>query len=262
LELGKVSGGKAISGVSSIDYLCVEQNVTEIEPWYQGIVKNQGLRELVSRMYIFHLAPGQDAFWARDAFRTCSDVELADAYDIPVLFYTPNDPQRTSQWHLTKIHAYDAWDIFRGDTTRTAIIGIVDTGIYYTHPDLASNMWINDQEDLNHNGIKDAGDINGEDDDAVEVLAVAFDLERLPDTKEGLDTIEQEKLWKLLLTRQELFQPRYLFCVLRILNRNRLLLLPPALLRLLQVEPEEVETILRGQRLDDLVWTEICNSCQ
>ncbi|HBC47003.1 MAG TPA: hypothetical protein DCZ43_08155 [candidate division Zixibacteria bacterium] len=166
LELGKVSGGKAISGVSSIDYLCVEQNVTEIEPWYQGIVKNQGLHELVSRMYIFHLAPGQDAFLARDAFRTCSDVELADAYDIPVLFYTPNDPQRTSQWHLTKIHAYDAWDIFRGDTTRTAIIGIVDTGIYYTHPDLASNMWINDQEDLNHNGIKDAGDINGEDDDA------------------------------------------------------------------------------------------------
>ena len=27
-------------------------------------------------------------------------------------------------------------------------------------------MWINDQEDLNHNGIKDAADINGVDDDA------------------------------------------------------------------------------------------------
>jgi serine protease len=180
LEIGKASGGKAISGVTSIDYLCLTQNVTQIEPWYPGIIKTPSLAELVNRMYIIHVAPGSDVINAREAFRGSPDIEYSDVYDIPELFYTPNDPQRTSQWHLTKIQAYQAWDLFRGDTTRVAVIGIVDTGVYYTHPDLAPNMWVNSAEDLNGNGIKDAGDINGVDDDGNGYIddVIGWDLAR------------------------------------------------------------------------------------
>ena len=165
LELNKVSGGKAISGVNSIDYLCGQQNITQIEPWYPGIVKTPIIAELVNRMYVFHVAPGADVLAARDAFRANSDIECADIYDIPEFTYFPNDPQRTQQWHLTRTQAYQAWDIFRGDTTRYGIVGIVDTGVYWHHPDLNGNMWVNPYEDIDGDGLWTNADINGVDDD-------------------------------------------------------------------------------------------------
>jgi serine protease len=165
LEINKIQAGKAIAGVTSIDYLCVQQNVTQIEHWYPGIIRNPILAELINRMYIFHLAPGTNVLTARDAFRTSPDIETADTYDIPKLCYFPNDPQRSLQWHLTKIQAYEAWDIFRGDTTRAGIVSIIDTGVYYRHPDLAGNIWINPYEDINGDGQFTNDDINGIDDD-------------------------------------------------------------------------------------------------
>jgi serine protease len=165
LEVNKARAGAAISGVNSIDYLCTQQNVTQIEPWYPGIIKHPDLAELVNRMYIFHVASGTNVIAARDAFRTSPDIECADLYDIPALCYVPNDPQHGVQWHLTNIQAYQAWDLFRGDTTRTAIVSIVDTGVYFRHLDLIGNIWINSEEDINHDGQFTSDDNNGIDDD-------------------------------------------------------------------------------------------------
>ncbi|MGV7226936.1 MAG: S8 family serine peptidase [Nitrosopumilus sp.] len=53
----------------------------------------------------------------------------------------PNDPNYSSQWHLTKIGADKAWDTTKGDS---APIAILDTGIDSTHEDLAAkiqNKW-------------------------------------------------------------------------------------------------------------------------
>ncbi len=157
--------GVAKTGIATLDYLCSAQQVTMIEPFYPTRVRNPIIRELVERMYIFHVAPGQDVTAACNAFGAAGEIQCADVYDVPHVFYTPNDPQRTSQWYLTRVHAYDAWDIIRGDTTRYSIIGIVDTGVYWTHPDLADNMWINVPEDINGNGTMDSGDYNSFDDD-------------------------------------------------------------------------------------------------
>lgn len=55
--------------------------------------------------------------------------------------YTPSDPNASNQSYLTKIKAYEAWDITRGDDDIT--IGIIDTGIALDHEDLAANLWIN-----------------------------------------------------------------------------------------------------------------------
>jgi len=67
----------------------------------------------------------------------------------------PNDPQFVSQWALQNtgqssdgfsagtpgadISAVPAWDISTGNATY--VVGIVDTGIDYTHPDLQANVW-------------------------------------------------------------------------------------------------------------------------
>jgi len=76
--------------------------------------------------------------------------------------YTPNDSDFATQWYLPVIEAQAAWDITRGDTS--VIIGIIDTGIDYTHPDLILNLWRNTAE-ISGNGIDD--DDNGFIDDTI-----------------------------------------------------------------------------------------------
>ncbi len=63
----------------------------------------------------------------------------------------PNDPLWPSQWDLTKIHADSAWNIELGK--HSVIVAVVDTGIDYTHEDLAGNYlptghdWVNHDSD-------------------------------------------------------------------------------------------------------------------
>jgi len=58
----------------------------------------------------------------------------------------PNDPDFSQQWSLLNtstpgadIGATNAWAISTGSATN--VVGVVDTGIDYTHPDLAANVW-------------------------------------------------------------------------------------------------------------------------
>lgn len=74
----------------------------------------------------------------------------------------PNDLRFGQQWNLPMIAAPAAWDIFVGSrATDSVIVAILDTGMAYTHPDLARNVWINPDEicgdgiDNDNNGIID-----------------------------------------------------------------------------------------------------------
>ncbi len=64
--------------------------------------------------------------------------------------FSPNDSAYASQWNLRIIQAPEAWEITTGDSA--VKVGIIDTGIDYTHPDLIPSLYINPQEDLNQNG--------------------------------------------------------------------------------------------------------------
>ncbi|MCX6853589.1 MAG: S8 family serine peptidase, partial [Verrucomicrobia bacterium] len=83
---------------------------------------------------------------------------------------TPNDPLYAGapgpQWHLPKIMAPRAWDVIREPKTpadaESTVVAVVDTGVDYTHPDLAPNMWTNPNE-IAGNGLDD--DANGKIDD-------------------------------------------------------------------------------------------------
>ncbi|MDE3058933.1 MAG: S8 family serine peptidase [Bacteroidota bacterium] len=85
-----------------------------------------------------------------------------------------NDPDYSKQYYLTQIKADAAWNTTTGDSS--VIIGIVDSGVDWKHPDLLPNIHINPKEDINGNGKFDnypstqtingvTGDNNGIDDD-------------------------------------------------------------------------------------------------
>ena len=64
--------------------------------------------------------------------------------------------------HLGVIRAPEVWDETDGTDVR---IGILDTGLYLEHPDLASQLWVNPAEDANGNGRFDPEDLDGTDAD-------------------------------------------------------------------------------------------------
>jgi subtilisin family serine protease len=90
-------------------------------------------------------------------------VEWAEPHYLYQLAYTPNDPNHASQYAISKIQSEAAWDINKGDSS--IIIAIDDTGVDWDHPDLAANIWVNDDPvngiDSDGNGYID--DINGWD---------------------------------------------------------------------------------------------------
>ncbi len=83
----------------------------------------------------------------------------------------PNDPQLPHQWQLHSadstsppalppidLDAKEAWDISTGGLTPagdTIVVAMIDSGLDYTHPDLADNLWINHAEIPNNNQDED-----------------------------------------------------------------------------------------------------------
>lgn len=90
----------------------------------------------------------------------------------------PNDPLFPKLWGLSNrgqnggtpfadIHAIAAWAMGTGSSD--TIVAIIDTGVDFTHPDLAPNMWTNPYE-IPGNGIDD--DHNGYKDDVYGINAI------------------------------------------------------------------------------------------
>jgi len=91
-------------------------------------------------------------------------VEFAEPRYRNSLCFTPNDPFYSQQYSLPLIHAPEAWDIVKCDSTM--LIADDDIGTDWTHPDLANAIYINKGEtgldadgfDKRSNGIDDDGD--------------------------------------------------------------------------------------------------------
>lgn len=65
-------------------------------------------------------------------------VEWAEEDSKAYALETPNDPQFSSQWGLSKIQAPGAWDASHGSANTS--IAILDTGIKANHPDLLGKI--------------------------------------------------------------------------------------------------------------------------
>jgi subtilisin family serine protease len=90
------------------------------------------------------------------------DVLYAEPNYIYRLATVPNDPEFDLTWGLSQatdkdIDAPAAWTRTRGSSN--VIVAVIDSGIAYSHPDLAGNMWLNDDPvdgvDNDANGLVD-----------------------------------------------------------------------------------------------------------
>lgn len=127
-----------------------------------------------SQVYLVETgSPDLDVFDARLAeFRLNAPMmKLVEPDYVVFALLMPNDPSFSSLWGLhntgqtggtgdADIDAPEAWEVARGSSA--VVVGVIDTGIDYTHPDLAANIWVNAGE-IPDNGIDDDG--NGYVDD-------------------------------------------------------------------------------------------------
>ena len=131
---------------------------------------------ILDNIYILGIPKDSDISAIVDDYSSCPDVVYAEPNYIGYLLEIPNDHNFSKQWSLhntgqtfwndtfgsldADIDAPEAWDIETG--SEDVIIAIIDTGVDYTHPDLADNIWINEDE-IPDNDIDD--DNNGYIDD-------------------------------------------------------------------------------------------------
>lgn len=103
----------------------------------------------------------------------------------------PNDPDFGLLWGLhntgqsggvagADISAAAAWDLTTG--SHDIVVGVVDTGVDYTHPDLAANMWVNPGE-IAGNNVDDDG--NGFVDDVHGMNAITGSGDPMDDNAHG-----------------------------------------------------------------------------
>lgn len=97
-----------------------------------------------------------------NSISTYPEIELVEKYPERNTCAIPNDTLYFEQFYMDILRVPEAWDSLT--LKRQILVGVVDTGVDYDHPDLAENIWINPGED----GIDEQGSdkrTNGIDDD-------------------------------------------------------------------------------------------------
>jgi subtilisin family serine protease len=90
------------------------------------------IRQLAARPDVLYAEPNYLLFSTRQP----NDLRFPDLWNLLNIGQTVGGTPGTPG---ADIHATDAWDTAIG--ARTVLVGVVDTGVDYTHPDLAANVW-------------------------------------------------------------------------------------------------------------------------
>ncbi|MFH1009843.1 MAG: S8 family serine peptidase [bacterium] len=167
-NLSPVSDGKiAVLADRQLTELNQKWGVGEVERLFPAVSTREELHSLeLSCYWRFWLRDGAISEEMLEDFSYASAVEFVEAVPICEVCFQPNDPAYANQWYLHAteqdhdIDAPEAWNLQRGHAN--AIIGLMDTGVQFGHPDLAANIWVNEVEmngapnfDDDSNGYRD-----------------------------------------------------------------------------------------------------------
>jgi serine protease len=157
--LSKLKTRFGLSGIDSYLQKYSVQSIVRMFP--DNMVDRSGRKIDLSGFYVIQYSSPHDAFSVAKDLSQCAELQYAEPWFIyktsELTACSVNDSYRYLQWGLSKIFADSAWCVSTGDTS--VIIGIVDNGIQWNHPDLSANIFINYGE---YGGGKES---NGVDDD-------------------------------------------------------------------------------------------------
>ncbi len=168
--------GLSIANNKPLNTLLAKYTAVSVRPWLTSADENDVIDGVdLSRIYevVFNASYNNERLrnMARE-FAQLNDVHSADLVPVAKVDgsfqpYIPNDPYFDRQWYLQNIGADKAWKLFGGRTPgdSTVLVGVVDTGFDYLHPDLQDVLYVNPGEDVDHDGKITAADSNGVDDD-------------------------------------------------------------------------------------------------
>ena len=100
---------------------------------------------------VLRVRPGADAATVAKKYAQNANVEFAEVNALVAPEVVPNDPNYGLAWHLTTIEAPAAWDLAKATEV---LVGVCDTGVEGSHPDLAPIL----RGDLGWNAVSNSGD--------------------------------------------------------------------------------------------------------
>ena len=119
----------------------------------------------IGNLQIIRVPKGETVQTFLSQYEQSGLVEFAEPDYFGQVFTTPNDPRFVNHtlWGLDKIAAPGGWDVLT--SASNIVVAVIDTGVRYTHEDLAANMWVN-PNDGSHGlnvvaGTTDPNDDNG-----------------------------------------------------------------------------------------------------
>ncbi len=151
------------TGIASIDKLSRQFEVISVQEIFKNKSKITSKISELSGVLKITFPEHFDVKRLIAAYRADLNVEYVQPNHIYKLHYQPNDSLFDQQTYLPVVMAEQAWDAQLA--SEDIIVGVIDTGIDYSHEDLIDAIWVNSGEDLNGNGRVDFTDFNNFDDD-------------------------------------------------------------------------------------------------
>lgn len=114
----------------------------------------------LSLLYVISFDSTKDITAAIHSLGSRPEVEYCEPWYMADIFYQPNDPYADTvgsnlQWPLKKMQVREAWDYRKGEEGEV-VIGVIDTGTSFQHPDLQDNIAYNADDPID--GLDNDGD--------------------------------------------------------------------------------------------------------